>query len=293
VQTSSTLHVEGRYLVDTCGNRFVVRGVEQILGRGITVNGSLETLIDEIAKSGANAMRVLPSLSDFTTDELDALLARINGHGMVIFLSPGDRSWFARDDVKAMLDKHKSMLIIDAFQEPNYDDRARWQTDATSAIAAIRDQGYTVPLTVLANQFGRDLPVLLEHGAEVVGTDPVHNTILGWQAYWGVSGWYEQNYGMSLSQGVTNAAQQAFPIQAGIDGFADPEDALDYTTVMKQAQSDEVGWLWWDWYNPYGPLNSLSADGTAANLSALGKAVVQQDANGLSTAQKACSGAGG
>ncbi len=291
VQTSSTLRVEGRHIVDTCGNRFVVRGVEQILGRGITVGGSLETLIDEIARSGANALRVLPTLADFTVDELDALFARITGHSMVIFLSPGDRSWFARSDVQAMLDKHKSMLIIDAFQEPNYDDRTLWKSDAISAIQGVRDLGYTVPVTVLANQFGRDLPVLLEQGAEVVAADPLTNTILGWQAYWGVSGWYEQHYGLSLSEGVSAAAQQGFPIQAGIDGFADPADALNYPVIMAQSQSDNVGWLWWDWYNPYGPLNSLSQDGTATNLTDLGTAVVPNDANGLRAAQKACNSA--
>jgi hypothetical protein len=293
VQTSNTLHLEGRDLIDTCGNRFVVRGVEQILGRGITVGGSLEALIDEIAKSGANAVRVLPTLADFTVDELDALLSRITAHGLVVFLSPGDRSWFARSDVHAMLDKHKSMLIIDAFQEPNYDDRTLWKADAISSIQAIRELGYTVPLTVLANQFGRDLPVLLEQGAEVIAADPLTNTILGWQAYWGVSGYYEQHYGMSLAEAVSAAARQEFPIQAGIDGFADPADALNYPVIMQQAQTEDVGWLWWDWYNPYGPLNSLSQDGTATNLTALGTAVVPEASNGLRSAQKACGSPGG
>jgi hypothetical protein len=106
-----------------------------------------------------------------------------------------------------------------------------------------------------------------------------------------VSGWYEQHYGLSLSEGVSAAAQQGFPIQAGIDGFADPADALNYPVIMAQSQSDNVGWLWWDWYNPYGPLNSLSQDGTATNLTDLGTAVVPNDANGLRAAQKACNGA--
>jgi hypothetical protein len=294
VQTANTLHTEGRYLLDTCGKRFVVRGVEQVFGLGIgDVNGSFDNLVDEIAKSGANAVRVLPNLEQLGVPELDAIFKRITGHGMVIFLSPGDRNWFAQADVQTLLDKYKGSLIVDAFQEPNYDDRTRWQSDAISAVQAVRDMGYTVPVTVLANQYGRDLPALLQNGANVVSADPLENTILGWQAYWGNTGWYQANYGMSLAEAVQTIGKQSFPIQAGIDGFADPGDAMDYVSTMQQSQTDNVGWLWWDWYNPFGPSNNLTADGSAANLTTLGKSVVTEDENGLRSAQKACTPAGG
>ncbi len=291
--SAGTLHAEGRYLIDTCGNRLVVRGVEQVFGFGIDVNGSFDTLVDEIAKSGANAVRVLPNLEQLDVAAVDAILTRITQQGMVVFISPGDRSWFARSDVKAMLDKHKAWLIIDAFQEPNYDDRARWKDDAISAIQTIRAQGYTVPVTALANQYGRDLPALLQHGAEVVKADSQSNTILGWQAYWGEGGWYQGEYGMTLTQAVETAAQQPFPIQAGIDGFADPGEAMDYASTMAESQESQVGWLWWDWYNPFGPSNNLTVDGTSSNLTVLGNEVVLGNANGLRAAHKACVPAGG
>jgi hypothetical protein len=291
--SASTLHAEGRYLVDTCGNRLVVRGVEQVFGFGIDVNGSFDALVDEIAKSGANAVRVLPNLEQLDVAAVDAILTRITQRGMVIFLSPGDRTWFARDDVKAMLDKHKAWLIVDAFQEPNYDDRARWKDDAISAVQTVRSMGYTVPVTVLANQYGRDLPALLQHGAEVVQADTLKNTILGWQAYWGEGGWYQGEYGMTLTQAVQTAAQQAFPIQAGIDGFSDPGEAMDYAGTMAQSQTDQVGWLWWDWYNPFGPSNNLTVDGTSNNLTVLGSEVVLGNQTGLRSAHKACLPTGG
>jgi len=50
--------------------------------------------------------------------------------------------------------------------------------------------GYEVPLTVTAKQFGRDLPSLFEYGEEILASDPLDNTFLGWQAYWGTSGYY-------------------------------------------------------------------------------------------------------
>ena len=46
-------------------------------GLGIDVDGSWNTLIDEIAASGANAIRVLPNLEQLSVADVDGLLTRI------------------------------------------------------------------------------------------------------------------------------------------------------------------------------------------------------------------------
>jgi hypothetical protein len=122
----------------------------------------------------------------------------------------------------------------------------------------------------------------------VVKADELGSTILGWQAYWGVGGFYMDHFGMSLPDAFAALAAQDFPIQAGIDGFADPGEAMDYVSAMQASQASDVGWLWWDWYNPFGRDNNLTTDGSAAHLSELGQAVVDADANGLKTAKRAC-----
>lgn len=286
----ATLHVQGRQLYDTCGNPLVIRGVEQRYGQGIDVNGSWLDLTDQIAASGANAVRVLPDLSQLSTADVDSILGRAVGDGLVVFLSPGDRSWFLRSDVEAMLAKYQASLILDAFQEPNYDNRSQWETDVTAAIQQMRGAGYPEPLCVLANLYGRDLPVVLDRGQAVEDSDPLHNTILGWQAYWGQSGYYQGKYGMTLTQAMQQVDQAAFPIQVGILNQADPGDMMDYATVMALAQQYGVGWLWWDWYNPFGgTVYNLSADGTAGNLSSVGHQVVDTLPDNMSqTAAKAC-----
>jgi len=111
-------------------------------------------------------------------------------------------------------------------------------------------------------------------GPEIVAADPLRNTIIGWQAYWGSSQFYQRRYGMSLTQGIQAAAQATFPIQIGIDRITDPpSETMDFGAAMSTAQSNGVGWLWWDWYNPYGPDNNLSRDGSA-NLLPVGQTVV-------------------
>src|SRR5262245_2980991 len=46
------LHTSGRRLLDACGNPFVVRGVEQILGEQLPPGNDWVGLVDSIADSG-------------------------------------------------------------------------------------------------------------------------------------------------------------------------------------------------------------------------------------------------
>jgi len=287
---SDSLRVQGNRLVDTCGNPFLVRGAETFLGLGIDVNGSRLRVVQEMVSTGVNAVRLIPNVRQLSLSEIEQFLIAAEAAKVVVFLTPnGGRSWFGRSDVKTMLNRHKKWLIIDAYGEAPYDDRNRWQNDVVNAIREVRSFGYTVPLVVLSNQYGRDLPALLQRGAAIEAADPLHNTVLGWQAYWGTNGWYQGVYGMSLTEGVRRSAQQSFPIQIGIDHFADPGIPMDYQAAMTAAQQNRVGWLWWDWYNPFGRTDNLTQDGTAARLTDVGRQVINTHAAGIrATAVKAC-----
>jgi hypothetical protein len=133
----------------------------------------------------------------------------------------------------------------------------------------------------------------------VVNADPRHNTILGWQAYWGIGGGYQRLYGLSLPDAVRMAAQAPFPIQLGIDRIADTanaEDAriqdepMDYSTVMSLAQETGTGWLWWQWGSRDGyDGNALTIDGTVTSLTDVGAVVLNSHPAGIrATARKAC-----
>jgi hypothetical protein len=286
----NTLRVQGNRLVDTCGRPFVVRGAETFLGLGIDIRGSRVRVVEEMVSTGVNAVRLIPNVGQLSVSEIDRFLTIAAAARVVVFLTPnGGNSWFRRSDVKTMLARHQKWLIIDAYGEAPYDDRDRWQNDVQSAIRDIRAQGYTVPLTVLANLYGRDLPSLFERGAEIIAADPLRNTVLGWQAYWGQGGWYQRRYGMSLTEGIRRSAAQPFPVQIGIDHFADPGNPMDYPAAMTAAQRDGVGWLWWDWYNPFGRTDNLTENGTAERLTDVGDEVVNDHPAGIAaTAEKAC-----
>ena len=288
------MQVAGRQLLDTCGKPFVTRGVEQIFGDQLPQGNDWTGLLQEITDSGVNAVRILAGTDTLGVSDVDALLDIVADRGLVGYVSPiGDEgmSWLARPEVRSMLAKHEKYIIIDAFGEPTFDDRDRFLADSTDAIRQVRSWGYRVPLTVTANQFGRDLPSLFELGPKIVAADPLGNTILGWQAYWGSNGYYSEHYGMSFEQALDAIEQAPFPIQLGLDRVTDypSSETADFGTLMAGTQARGVGWLWWDWYNPYGNENSLTQDGSVDRLTATGATVLETHAASVqNTAKRVC-----
>jgi mannan endo-1,4-beta-mannosidase len=289
-----TLHTSGRRLLDTCGNPFVTRGVEQVFGNQLPQGNDWSGLLEQIAASGVNAVRILAGTDTLSLADVDNLLNVVEEHGLVAYVTPyGDDAmrWLEGQDVRAMLAKHEKYILIDAFGEPTFDDRERFLADSMDAIRTVRSWGYRVPLTVTANQFGRDLPSLFEFGEQIVAADPLHNTVLGWQAYWGDSGYYQAHYGMSFEEAVDTIAGAPFPIQLGLDRITDFPSAqtADFATLMTKTQEHGVGWLWWDWYNPYGNENNLTQDGSTTNLTATGNTVLNTHAASVkNTSQRVC-----
>lgn len=288
--SSKTLRTDGARILDTCGQPFVARGMEQLAAKPFSRDGTYETLVAELVKTGSNAVRLLPRIDEVSASDIDKMLTAFAAQRVVVYISPGDRSWFARPEIRTVLLKHEKGLILDAFQEPDYNDVNRWRNETKAAIAEVRAAGYTCPITVLVNHYGRDLKSGLTHGQEIVDTDSAHNTIIGWQAYWGKSGYYQSVNNMSLAQGVEAAAKNKFPVQVGIDLNADADDEMDYREVMAAAQKHGVSWLWWNFWNQWdGWNNNASNDGSAENLTAAGQVVVHSDANSIEkTAKKAC-----
>ncbi len=291
---SETMRTSGRRLLDTCGNPFVVRGVEQIFGEQLPQGNDWSGLIEEIAASGVNAVRILANTDTLDTSDVDVLLAVVEATGLVAYITPYGNAgmrWLEQQDVRQMLAKHEKYILIDAFGEPTFDDRERFRSEATQAIRDVRSWGYRVPLTVTANQYGRDLPSLLELGAEIIAADPLNNTVLGWQAYWSQSGYYQSRYGMSLSEAVQEIARAPIPIQLGLDRVTDfpGPDTADFGTLLSATEANGIGWLWWDWYNPYGNENNLTENGSAERLTPTGQTVVStHGASVKNTSEQLC-----
>jgi hypothetical protein len=208
--------VQGRHLYDPCGENVVIRGVEQVYAADgwLSPNGEF---IPEIAKTGANTVRILmeyPPETDFapmSVAQMENLIkvalankmipdvAIAGGKSVNVYLDPA---------IKTMLQKYQDKIILHAQGEGDYDDANLWVTNSKNTISQLRAAGYTMPLYILADYGGRQLKTVLNRGQEVFDSDPLHNIVFGWQAYW---------------------------------------PTTDYQLAMRRAQEYSISWEWWDW----------------------------------------------
>ncbi|MGA4923558.1 hypothetical protein, partial [Bacillus subtilis] len=93
----------------------------------------------------------------------------------------------------------------------------------------MRAAGYRSPLYVMSRGGGRQLTTLLNRGLEVQNADPLHNTVFGWQAYWGTNSsggnyWANTANGMTLREAMIRVRDAPVPIQVGAIALADPNE---------------------------------------------------------------------
>lgn len=315
---------ERRQLLDRCGRPFVIRGVEQVLSRSTRHSDLWADMMNELGRIGVNAFRLLPYTGDpathrLTSADLDRILTLARQHHLVVWLSPTTGTseeggtnqewhfkWF-QDNFDVLL-RHQDHIVIDAFHEPDFDDcKGRWTKLSQDSIRRLRamragGKGFTGPLSVMGNQYGRDLTCDLKQGGAVVGVDPLKRSMVGWQAYWDKGGWYQRHHKMTLQQGVQAVIDnKAFPIQLGIVERTDYVTKLpmDYGKVMTLAEgvgtTGKVGYLWWHWWSAWtkeGGRNDLMIDsgrGRIVGIRPRGRTVLYDHKYAISkVAKKAC-----
>jgi len=147
-----------------------VRGVEQMFWQ---TNWLSPTFVSEIAKTGANTVRVLPEYISptptgeppFTLAQIEDLIQRgIAGHMLVDIAIDGQEGGTAatntllRSDVQALLKRYEDHIVIHAKGEGFEDTDAQWAANAKDAIARLRAAGYEAPLYILSRNGGRNMP---------------------------------------------------------------------------------------------------------------------------------------
>jgi hypothetical protein len=299
-QVSSTLQVSDRNIQDRCGNVLVLRGLEQnqrVTDRGGTiVNGNWNMVVDLANTTGANEMRIIPD--DVTVAQTRSMVLWAAMRNMVIELHTS-ASYYTGSDVQSMVAAAKGNLILGIFGEPAYDDRTQWQSDTMAALQSVRALGYDEPVLIMANNYGRDLPSVLQYGQTLANADPLHKVIMGWQAYWGASNWYQNYYGLTFQQAMAQITAQHFPVQVGITYNADsPADPINYSLLLSLTRSSGISSHFWDYYsrNPLDQnmlMTSTDSTGSDMGLTDLGGIVLQTDPNSYwnQNAVRPCTGA--
>ncbi len=263
-------HVSGNSLYDACGERVVVRGIEQFFANpSVFPDGRV---IPQIARTGVNTVRVLPYTAlpgepgqpgwrGMSVAQIEHLIQLgIKNHMLVDLALAGGRSVniYLRPDVKAMLLKYQKYIVIHARGEGYQATGAQWAAEAKLVISKLRAAGYKAPLYIYANNGGRNLRTLLTYGAGVLASDPLRNVVFGWQAYWSGSldnraDYYQKLSGMTLRQAFNAVRAAPFMIQVGVsssqaDMWPRP---IDHFGILGGLRARNLSFMWWDWaYSP-------------------------------------------
>lgn len=279
--------VVGNKLTDPTGAPLRVIGVEQLYWNSGPNGWNKPAFVTEMGKTGANMVRINPYYARNTPDgaprstlaEVEDMIRRgINAHMLVEVAFDGgkDHTVYLRPEVKALLFKYQKFIAIHAKGESEENNATAWTNNATKVVKDLRGAGYTAPLFVLANGEGRMLSTVLSGCAAIQAADPLHSTMFGWQAYWGSSGFWQQQNGMTLQQGFQQAGASSCAIQAGLMQHTDGAETMDYQKAMDWAKQNGIGWLWWDWRMGS---DSLSTNGNYGSWTYLGTQVAPRIAN--------------
>lgn len=248
-------HVDGRFLYDGCGEKVVLRGVNEMVVWSSGKDGLPE--FTEIAKTGANTVRIVWN-ADGSAAKLGAaidnavaarLIPIVEHHGATGKLEelPNVVQYWTRADVVRVLLDRQAHLLLNIANEAG-DDKVTgeaFEAAYTSAIRAIRAQGVRVPLLIDAPTWGQDIDRLQASGPQLIAEDPLHNLMFS------VHTWWHDPQGERVKQELEQSATMGLPLLVG--EFAQhavyqcDQSPFAYSVLLDEAQRHEIGWLAWSW----------------------------------------------
>lgn len=295
------LHTQERFLTDYEGKPVMLRGVNFGGYWAYDVNNPSIALsmVDEIAKTGANSMRLVwQGNREFNRDPsvLDKLMSRVTANRMIVIpelhnsadgapmtcsslasgtVGKATRYWTS-PEVMAVLKKYEGKIVLNIANEVGSpDDDLNTQTQALinayrPAILAIRKAGLRSPLMIDAPFCGQDGLLLARAANSLLLADPLHNIIFSVHAYWS-----ERNYIPRINRLVSAFGKKAFV-------FGEFSSALDcsmnatasnYQNILSMSNTHKIGYLAWNW----GGIPSFDTDGNACPIDGRGAGYARQD----------------
>jgi mannan endo-1,4-beta-mannosidase len=243
------MRVEGRFLVDRCGERVVLRGVNHPT---MYVDRAGDALA-EIAKIGANVVRLGWSATHgIAIGEVEPAIERAIAHGLIPMLEMHDSTgkwelepivaYWTSHEALALIDRYRDRLLVNIANEPNPPSPEVFVSGYAAIVRRMRAAGIHTPLIIDSGNFGRDHRLVLERGSELVQADPEQNLMLSVHLYDPLS----EN---ELAAIFARSVELGLPLLVGEFASASPHvcQPVDYAAIIRQAQRFDIGWLAWSW----------------------------------------------
>ncbi|AUX38958.1 mannan endo-1,4-beta-mannosidase [Sorangium cellulosum] len=292
-EESTGFSVRGRFLHDRCGEKVLLRGINEMV---VWLPSGTDGLPEfaEIAKTGANAVRIV-WLTDEPAADLDVAITNALAQKLIPIVELHDATgkwellptlvdYWTSADVVAVIKKHEQNLLVNIGNEVGDQvDNAAWEAGYKQAITRMREAGITVPLVIDASKWGQNIDQLQAVGPALVAHDP--NILLSVHMWWtdgsaaAITRELEESVALNLPLMVGEFAQHAV--------YECGQHPFEYKALLAKSVELEVGWLAWSWgavkngdCQDDGPFD-MTTDGTFAGLTGWGREVAVTDPNSI------------
>jgi mannan endo-1,4-beta-mannosidase len=270
------LKVNGRYLYDQCGEKIVMRGVNEMLIYSSDRTGAVT--YPEIAKTGANAVRFMWFTdASVPASALDQNVKNAVANGLIPIPGLWDATgkwgadfekcvtWWTSPAI-ATVCKNNPYLVVNIANEAGGSAMLDYTSVYTNAIQRIRNAGITNAIMVDADRWGRNWQTISDKGAAVLAADPQKNVMFSWHPW---------DTNMDYATPINTIAAKNLCLVVGEFSYKSVgcTCCINYKQIIATAQTQGVGTLAWSWgLNKNGDCADGSMDmttnGTFAGLKA-------------------------
>jgi mannan endo-1,4-beta-mannosidase len=261
------LRVSGTNIVESNGNRFIIRGVSH----AHTWFSSQTSSFANIKSLGANAVRVVLSGGRWTANsasDVANVVSLCKQNRLICILENHDTTGYGEQDgartldqavdywvsVQSALTGQEDYVIINIGNEPigNNAVTPGWTQATSAAITRMRNAGFDHLLMVDAPNWGQDWAFTMrDNAATVFAADPDRNTVFSVHMY-GVF-----DTAAEITDYLGRFATAGLPLVIGEFGHNHSDGNPDEDTIMAQAQSRGLGYIGWSWSGNSGGVEYL------------------------------------
>ncbi len=273
------IRVEDGKLLDRSGKEFIPYGVNSV-HIWLDEQNSLQALDSEIAKTGANTVRLVTSGASWTwnnqsqlTAQKRKLVEKALAAGLLPMIEMHDGTcledcdfpaqdgkmglkqivdeWLQADNLQ-MLKDFEDQLLLNIANEWGGDDES-YLNCYKDAITRLRDAGVNNVLVIDAGGCGQNANTLLDYGNELFRHDPQHNLVLSIHLY-GLWRTEDKTFAdwtppFLVEEIIPQLAALEAPVIVGEFGWTGEGSAVNYDPkiLMETCHREGIGWYFWAW----------------------------------------------
>ena len=253
-QTIPGFYVKGRFLQSPCGEKVILRGVNE-MSAWCREDQTGSGYFPEIAKTGANTVRITLTNSS-QPEQVDSLITNCIKNKMIPI--PENHSatgkwenlnsvmdWWMQPQILDIIKKHEKYLIVNIANEAGAFEVTNEQFASyySEAVTKFRDAGINVPIMIDASGWGQDINILQATWKYLQEADPLQNLLFS------VHMWWSDNDSSRIANEIKESVELGMPLIVG--EFAHKavqcKCCIDYKTIIKECHENEIGYLAWSW----------------------------------------------